>query len=180
MRPIARATCRSATGWPAVQHAPAHADFDRLRRSDARSEMACARGHASRRRRQGSETLSHIGDDRIAHAARALRARGATPAQTNVGIQFAFGKMKPAIADELGIQLSSVMATTQKLYQNLDVHNSAELATKIWLDQKSKFAPHRISSPLLALPANAASEIHHAPVFSPWSGYLTACRHFAR
>jgi DNA-binding NarL/FixJ family response regulator len=72
----------------------------------------------------------------IAYAARALRERGATPAQTKVGIQLALGKTKSVIADELGIQLSSVMATTKKLYQNLDVHNSAELATKIWLDQK--------------------------------------------
>ncbi len=72
----------------------------------------------------------------IAYAARALRQSGATPAQTRVGIQLAIGKSKSVIADELGIQLSSVMATTKKLYQNLDVHNSAELATKIWLDQK--------------------------------------------
>jgi hypothetical protein len=72
----------------------------------------------------------------IAHAARALRESGATPAQTKVGIQLALGKPKPVIADELGIQLSSVMATTKKLYQTLDVHNSTELATRIWLDQK--------------------------------------------
>jgi DNA-binding CsgD family transcriptional regulator len=72
----------------------------------------------------------------IAHAARVLRESGATPAQTKVGIHLALGKPKSVIADELGIQLSSVMATTKKLYQNLDVHNSAELATKIWLDQK--------------------------------------------
>jgi hypothetical protein len=72
----------------------------------------------------------------IAHAARALRENGATPAQTKVGIQLALGKPKSVIADELGIQLSSVMATTKKLYQTLDVHNSAELATKIWLGQK--------------------------------------------
>jgi len=72
----------------------------------------------------------------IAHAARTLRENGATPAQTKVGIQLALGKPKSVIADELGIQLSSVMATTKKLYQNLDVHNSAELATKIWLGLK--------------------------------------------
>jgi hypothetical protein len=72
----------------------------------------------------------------IIHAARILRESGATPAQTKVGIQLALGKPKPVIADELGLQLSSVMATTKKLYQNLDIHNSAELATKIWLDQK--------------------------------------------
>jgi DNA-binding CsgD family transcriptional regulator len=76
----------------------------------------------------------------IAHAARVLRESGATPAQMKVGIQLALGKPKSVIADELGIQLSSVMATTKKLYQTLDVHNSAELATKIWLDQKQDAA----------------------------------------
>jgi hypothetical protein len=44
----------------------------------------------------------------IAHAARVLRESGATPTQTKVGIQLALGKPKPVIADELGIQLSSV------------------------------------------------------------------------
>jgi DNA-binding CsgD family transcriptional regulator len=72
----------------------------------------------------------------IAHAARVLRESGATPAQTKVGIQLALGKTKPAIADELGIQLSSVVDLTRRLYQSLDVHNSAELGTKIWLAQK--------------------------------------------
>jgi hypothetical protein len=57
---------------------------------------------------------------------RALRESGATPAQTKVGM----------IADELGIQLSSVVDVIKKLYQNLDVHNSAELSTKIWLGKK--------------------------------------------
>jgi hypothetical protein len=72
----------------------------------------------------------------IAHAARVLRESGATPAQTKVGIQLALGKTKPVIADELGIQLSSVADVTKKLYQNLDIHNSAELGMKIWLGQK--------------------------------------------
>jgi hypothetical protein len=45
----------------------------------------------------------------IAHAVRVLRESGATPAQTKVGIQLALGKPKPVIADELGVQLSSVM-----------------------------------------------------------------------
>jgi len=76
----------------------------------------------------------------IAHAARALRESGATPMQTKVGIQLAFGKPKPVIADELGIQLSSVTDLTRRLYQTLDVHNSAELATRIWLDQKQDAA----------------------------------------
>jgi hypothetical protein len=79
---------------------------------------------------------SDLHEHPIAHAARVLRESGATPAQTKVGIQLAFGKTKPVIADELGIQLSSVVDVTKKLYQNLDVHNSAELATKIWLGQK--------------------------------------------
>jgi DNA-binding CsgD family transcriptional regulator len=72
----------------------------------------------------------------IAHAARVLRESGATPTQVKVGIQLALGKPKPVIADELGIQLSSVADLTKRLYQSLDVHNSAELGTKIWLDQK--------------------------------------------
>jgi hypothetical protein len=72
----------------------------------------------------------------IAHAARVLRESGATPAQTKVGIQLALGKTKPVIADELGVQLSSVTDLTKRLYQTLDVHNSAELGTKIWLGQR--------------------------------------------
>jgi len=72
----------------------------------------------------------------IAHAARALREYGATPAQTKVGIQLALGKTKPVIADGLGVQLSSVADLTRKLYQILDVHNSAELGTKIWLGRQ--------------------------------------------
>ena len=72
----------------------------------------------------------------IAHAARVLRESGATPAQTKVGIQLALGKTKPVIADELGIQLSSVVDVTKRLYLNLDVPNPAELGTKIWLGQK--------------------------------------------
>ncbi|MGC2833741.1 MAG: hypothetical protein WA238_06005, partial [Methylocella sp.] len=72
----------------------------------------------------------------IAFAARALRESGATPTQVKVGIQLALGKPKPVIADELGIQLSSVADLTKRLYQTLDVHNSAELGAKIWLGQK--------------------------------------------
>jgi DNA-binding CsgD family transcriptional regulator len=72
----------------------------------------------------------------VAHAARILRESGATPAQTKVGIYLALGKTKLVIADELGIQLSSVADHTKMLYQTLDVHNSTELATKIWLDQR--------------------------------------------
>ena len=72
----------------------------------------------------------------IAHAARILRESGATPAQVKVGIQLAMGKTKSVIADELGIQRSSVEGMTKKLYQTLDVHNSAELGTKVWLGEK--------------------------------------------
>jgi len=72
----------------------------------------------------------------IAHAARMLRESGATPTQTKVGIQLALGKTKPLIADELGIRLSSVADLTKRLYQTLDVHNSAELGTKIWLGRR--------------------------------------------
>jgi DNA-binding CsgD family transcriptional regulator len=72
----------------------------------------------------------------IANAARILRESGATPAQTKVGIHLALGKPKPVIADELGLQLCSVADHTKKLYQILDVHNSTELATKIWLGQR--------------------------------------------
>jgi hypothetical protein len=72
----------------------------------------------------------------IAHAARVLRESGATPTQVKVGIQLALGKPKPVIAGELGIQISSVTDLTKKLYQTLDVHNSAELGTKIWLNQR--------------------------------------------
>jgi len=72
----------------------------------------------------------------IAHAARMLRERGATPAQTKVGIHLALGKTKTGIANELGIQVSTVRALTYNLYQTLEVHNSTELATRIWLNQK--------------------------------------------
>src|ERR1700732_4207221 len=76
----------------------------------------------------------------IAHAARILRESGATPAQTIVGIHPALGKTKPAIADELGLRLSSVADHSKKLYQTLDVHNSTELGTKIWLNRKQNAA----------------------------------------
>ncbi len=80
------------------------------------------------------ELLEHA----IAYAARVLRENGATPAQVKVGIHLALGKTKPEIADELGLQLSSVADLTKKLYSNLDVHNSAELGAKIWAGQKQE------------------------------------------
>jgi DNA-binding CsgD family transcriptional regulator len=102
----------------------------------------------------------------IAHAARVLRESGATPAQIKVGIELALGKPKPVIADELGIQLSSVADLTRRLYQTLDVHNSAELATRIWLDQKQDEARQNLrragQTARLRLQANAAkiSPVH--------------------
>jgi hypothetical protein len=52
-----------------------------------------------------------------------------------VGIQLALGKTKPVIADELGIEPASVASLAKKLYQTLDIHNSTELATKVWLGE---------------------------------------------
>jgi hypothetical protein len=71
----------------------------------------------------------------LAHAARVLRESGATPSQLRVGIQLALGKSKPAIADDLGVKLTTVTDLTRKLYQTLDVHNAAEMGAKTWLAQ---------------------------------------------
>jgi DNA-binding CsgD family transcriptional regulator len=73
----------------------------------------------------------------IAHAARVLRESNATPAQVKVGVQLALGKTKPVIAQELGLQASSVADLTKKLYQRLEIHNAAELGLKLWLSQGS-------------------------------------------
>jgi hypothetical protein len=81
----------------------------------------------------------------IARAARVLRESGVTPAQVMVGVQLALGKTKPAIADHLGIKISSVRDSTEKIYQTLDVHNAAELGTKIWLGQEARET--RLSGP---------------------------------
>jgi DNA-binding CsgD family transcriptional regulator len=83
----------------------------------------------------------------IAYAARVLRESGATPAQTKVGIHLALGKTRPEIADELGLQRSSVADHSKKLYQTLDVHNSTELGTKIWLN------PHQDQARQGSIPA---------------------------
>jgi hypothetical protein len=91
----------------------------------------------------------------IAHAARVLRQAGATPAQVRVGVRLAMGKGKRTIASELGIQLSSVMDLTKKLYQSLDIHNSAELGMKIWLAQKPPEKP-LVQAPNWAAEFNAA------------------------
>jgi DNA-binding CsgD family transcriptional regulator len=77
----------------------------------------------------------------IAHAARILRMSGATPAQVHAGIKLALGKTKPQIAHDLSIRESSVADLTRKLYQTLDVHNSAELSARIWLSAVQERAP---------------------------------------
>jgi len=69
----------------------------------------------------------------LASAARVLRESGATPTQLKVGLALALGKPKPAIADKLGIKLTTVADLARKLYQTLDVHNAAELGAKVWL-----------------------------------------------
>ncbi len=83
------------------------------------------------------------GQPPAAHAARILRESGATPAQLKVGLQFALGKTKRAIADELGIKPTTVVDLTRKLYQTLDIHNSAELGTRIWLGLQQDAASQR-------------------------------------
>ncbi|MCI0537446.1 MAG: hypothetical protein L0Z50_19700 [Verrucomicrobiales bacterium] len=87
----------------------------------------------------------------VAHAARTLRESGATASQTKVGIHLALGKSRPEIADELGLQLSSVADHSKKLYQILDVHNSTELGTKIWLGERLDEA-HKSGRPALPVP----------------------------
>jgi hypothetical protein len=77
----------------------------------------------------------------IAHAARILRMSGATPAQVWAGVKLALGKTKPQIAHELSIRESSVADLTRKLYQTLEVHNSAELGARIWLSAMQERAP---------------------------------------
>jgi len=51
------------------------------------------------------------------------------------------------IADDLGLQRSSVADHSKKLYQTLDVHNSTELGTKIWLN------PHQDQARQVVFPA---------------------------
>jgi DNA-binding CsgD family transcriptional regulator len=79
----------------------------------------------------------------LANAARVLRESGTTPAQMKVGIELAMGKSKPAIAKSLRIAPSTVASLTKQLYQTLDIHNSTELAARIWLGQKHE-AAHQI------------------------------------
>jgi DNA-binding CsgD family transcriptional regulator len=77
----------------------------------------------------------------IAHAARILRRRGATPTQVRVGVLLAIGKSKPQIAEELGTKLSSVVDTTRRLYERLDLHNASELGLQLWLDPATLTRP---------------------------------------
>ncbi|MCI0600842.1 MAG: LuxR C-terminal-related transcriptional regulator [Beijerinckiaceae bacterium] len=93
----------------------------------------------------------------IARAARVLRESGATPTQVKVGIQLALGKTKSEIAGELGIKPTSVMDLARKLYQTLDVHNSSELATRIWLGERRHDERGYRMSGAQALIANGAS-----------------------
>jgi DNA-binding CsgD family transcriptional regulator len=79
----------------------------------------------------------------VAYAARMLRESGATPAQVKVGVQLALGRSKNMIAQDLGLQASSVADQTKKLYQRLDIHSAAELGLKLWV------APDREPPPAL-------------------------------
>ena len=186
IRATTRASCQPATGCPPgsetspadhwrrewhLQRAASHADFDRLWRSHPRSEMA--RGLPARFRQTPPGNRNHclisvtieLHEHPIAQAARVLRESGATPAQTKVGIHLAFGKPKPIIADELGIQLSSVADHTKRLYQILDVHNSTELGAKSGWTKKARRAKvcgARDRPRACASPANAAkiSPVH--------------------
>jgi len=131
---------RQITG-AAVQHAAAHVDFDPYGVVTLEAKWLVPAGTIPEDAARDPKTClravtMELHEHPIAHAARVLRESGATPRQTKVGIQLALGKTKPAIADELGIQLSSVMDLTRRLYQTLDVHNAAELGTKIWLNQQ--------------------------------------------
>jgi DNA-binding CsgD family transcriptional regulator len=92
----------------------------------------------------------------IAHAVRMLRESGATPAQMKVGVQLALGKTKPTIANELSLKPTTVADLTRKLYQTLDVHNSAELSTKIWLGETREEVHRRgLSGPPMSLASGA-------------------------
>jgi DNA-binding CsgD family transcriptional regulator len=109
--------------------------------------------------------MIELRENPIAHAARILRESGATPAQTKVGIHLALGKPKPAIADELGVELTTVADLTRKLYQILDVHNSTELATKIWLGER-RDETHKSQRPDLPVPiTKGARKVEPASIF---------------
>jgi DNA-binding CsgD family transcriptional regulator len=107
----------------------------------------------------------------LAHAARVLRDSGATPAQMKVGVRLALGKAKAAIADELDLKQSTVADLAKKLYQTLDIHNSAEFARKVWLDEDRNNA-HEFGFP--GRPASArTTEARFTSLFAPSYKSLT-------
>jgi DNA-binding CsgD family transcriptional regulator len=107
----------------------------------------------------------------VAHAARMLRESGATPAQTKVGVQLALGRSKAKIADDLDLKQSTVADLTKKLYQTLDIHNSAGLASKIWLGEDRSNA-HEYELPRRSASARATQ---FTSLFAPTYKSLTHC-----
>jgi hypothetical protein len=108
----------------------------------------------------------------LARAARVLRQSGATPAQLKIGIQLALGKSKLFIAGALGVEPSSVASLAKKLYQTLDIHNSTQLATKVWLGENHN-GVH--GSPLPGHPA--LRRITEARIASPFSSSYKLITH---
>jgi hypothetical protein len=88
-----------------------------------------------------------------------------TPAQTKIGIHLALGKTRPEIADELGLQLCSVADHSKKLYQTLDVHNSTELGTKIWLGQRQDEARQGV----FPAPYSRTGFVRVTPTYRPYA-----------
>src|SRR6202043_1582744 len=84
---------------------------------------------------------------------------------TKVGIHLALGKSRPEIADELGLQRSSLADHSKKLYQTLDVHNSTELGTKIWLN------PHqdRARQGVVPAPFSRTGFVRDKPPYLPYA-----------
>ena len=72
------------------------------------------------------------------HAARILRASGATPTQVRVGILLALGKPKAEIARELDVRPSSVQDAARKLYARVQVRNAAALGAMLWLSNAAQ------------------------------------------
>jgi DNA-binding CsgD family transcriptional regulator len=67
-----------------------------------------------------------------AHAMRVIRSYGAPASQVRIGTMLALGRTKPEIAAELGLKISSVTDAAKKLYDRLDVHNTAQLSKLLW------------------------------------------------
>jgi DNA-binding CsgD family transcriptional regulator len=67
-----------------------------------------------------------------AHAMRVLRSAGAPASQVRIGTMLALGRTKPEIAAELGLKVSSVTDAVRKLYDRLNVHNTAQLSKMLW------------------------------------------------